>query len=119
MNLLVSYIYDDRDTEAIPLPVKKEIRKWLELPKIGQLDIQNKPVWHFLNSPDMPNPYDQQSGLSVGMKSGWTDDVGSGNVACFSWRPQGSHWTAAIYRKGNWDYFGQIRDLFLLFRDKK
>jgi hypothetical protein len=123
MNLLISYIYDDRDAEAIPLPVKKEIRKWLELPKIGQLDIQNKPIESFLNNPDMPNPYDPQSGLTVGMKSGWTDDAGSGNVICFNWRPQGSRWTAAIYRKGNWAYFGQIgdlyRDLFLLFRDKR
>ncbi len=123
MNLLVSYIYDDRDAEAIPLPVKKEIRKWLELPKVGQLGIQNKPIESFLNDPDLPNPYDQQSGLSVGMKGGWTDDVGSGYVAGFTWRPQGSRWTAAIYREGNWDYFGLIgnlyRDLFLLFRDKR
>jgi hypothetical protein len=103
--------------------VKKEIRKWLELPKIGQLDIQNKPIWTFLNNPDFPNPYDPQSGLSVGMKGGWTDDVGSGYVACFNWQPQGSRWTTAIYRKGNWAYFGKIqglyRDLFLLFKNKR
>jgi hypothetical protein len=122
MSRLISYIYDDRDAEAIPLPVKKEIRKWLELPKKGNTSLQNQTIRHFLNNPDLPNPYDPKSGLTVGMKAGWTDDA-SGHVACFNWRPQGSHWTIAIYHKGNWDYFAQIgnlhRDLFLLFRDKR
>jgi len=123
MNRLLSYIYDDGDTAAIALPVKKKIRSWLELPKVGQLGIQNKPILHFLNDPELPNPYDPQSGLTVGMKGGWTDDVGSGHVACFNWKTGGSRWTVTVYRKGNWGYFGKIgtlhRDLFLLFKDKR
>lgn len=123
MNRLICYIYDDKDTKILPLPVKKEIRAWLELSKIGQLAIQNAPVGHFLDNPDLPDPYDPQSGLSVGMKAGWTDDVGSGVVSCFNWQPQGSRWTATVYHTGNWAYFSKIgnlyRDLFLLFKDKR
>ncbi len=122
MSRLISYIYDDVDVKAIPLPVKKEIRKWLELPKTGNTSLQNQTIRHFLNSPDLPNPYDPESGLSVGMKAGWTDNA-SGHVACFNWRPQGSHWTVSVYHDGNWDYFSRIgnlhRDLFLLFKNKQ
>lgn len=122
MSRLISYIYDDMNTDAIPLPVKKEIRKWLELPKTGNTELQNQTIRHFLNSSELPNPYDPESGLSVGMKAGWTDNA-SGHVACFNWRPQGSHWTVVVYRNGNWNYFAKIgnlhRDLFLLFRDRK
>jgi hypothetical protein len=122
MSRLISYIYDDADVKAIPLPVKKEIRKWLELPKTGNTSLQNQTIRHFLNSSGLPNPYSPESGLSVGMKAGWTDNA-SGHVACFNWRPQGSHWTISIYHNGNWNYFTQIgnlhRDLFLLFKDKQ
>jgi hypothetical protein len=122
MSRLISYIYDDTNVDAIPLPVKKEIRKWLELPKKGNTSLQNQTIRHFLNSSALPNPYDPESGLSVGMKAGWTDNA-SGHVACFNWRPQGSHWTISIYHNGNWNYFTQIgnlhRDLFLLFKDKR
>ena len=122
MNRLISYIYDDKDTETMPLAVKKEVRKWLELPKNGNTSIQNKPIEHFLDNSGLPGPYDPKSGLSVGMKAGWTDNA-SGHVACFNWRPQGSRWTIAIYRDGNCSYFGRIgdlyRDLFLLFKDKQ